>query len=313
MDQSFPLPEFPEDPPRTELQRRMDQGEQRRTILEELYRANQAGLYAVAYASLRDVGQAEDFVQEIFLKMHVSFDSMITHEPARSWIFKTARNQLVDWYRHRKRRDGGDVPVDFDDLERNMAAASRTNRFEEQLETWVGTLKPMLVYLRTIAAKGWLRDAHLIAYWGGTAEGLTQRELAERLGLTQGRISQMRSELKPKLGAALYLCQILGIVKAPIREAEIRSHLDLFEVATSLTAADRVLLLDAGSVVQLDPLGQPYLLPKDAEAAIQARAGGHVATLRELHDAESKYAAAIPNPSPHCIESPCALHTASGT
>jgi len=298
MDQSFPQGEFPED--------------QRRTILEELYRANRAGLYALAYASLRDVGQAEDFVQEIFLKMYVSFDSMMAHEAARSWIFRTARNQLVDWYRRRKTGHDGDVPAEFDDLERNMAAESWTNRFEEQAETWVGTLKPLLIYLRAIAAKGWLRDAHLIVLQG-TAEGLTQRELAKQLGLTQGRISQMRPELRPKLGAALYLCQILGIVKAPVREAEIRSHLDLFEMAAGLTAADRVLLLDAGSAVQLDPLGQPYLLPKDAEAAIQARTGGQVVTLRELHDAESKYAAAIPNPSPHCIESPCALHTASGT
>ncbi|HJY94732.1 MAG TPA: hypothetical protein VJ371_07235, partial [Streptosporangiaceae bacterium] len=66
-----------------------------------------------------------------------------------------------------------------------------------------------------------------------------------------------------------------------------------------------------GGAVRRDSLGLPYLLPKDAEQAIQARPDGRSASLRELHGAESKYAAVIPNPTPHCIESPCAVHTAS--
>ena len=109
---------------------------------------------------------------------------------------------------------------------------------------------------------------------------------------------------------ALYLSEILGLVKAPQREAEIRSHLELLDLAAALTAAERGLLRHAGGAVRHDPLGQPYLLPKDAERAIQGRAG-RSASLHDLHGAESTYAAAIPNRTPHCIESPCAVHTAS--
>ena len=50
------------------------------------------------------------------------------------------------------------------------------------------------------------------------------------------------------------------------------------------------------------------LHPKDAEAAIQADSNS---TLDDLHEAESRYAAAIPNPTPHCIGTPCAVHTPS--
>jgi hypothetical protein len=79
---------------------------------------------------------------------------------------------------------------------------------------------------------------------------------------------------------ALYLSEILGPVKAPQREAEIRSYLELLDLAAALTAADRTLLRHAGGAVRRDPLGQPYLLPKDAERAIQARAAGRSASLR---------------------------------
>src|SRR6202011_6015811 len=51
-------------------------------------------------------------------------------------------------------------------------------------------------------------------------------------------------------------------------------HLELLDLAAALTAADRALLRRAGGAVRRDPLGQPYLLPKDAEQAIAARPAG---------------------------------------
>ena len=51
-------------------------------------------------------------------------------------------------------------------------------------------------------------------------------------------------------------------------------------------------------------------MPEKAAVAIQDTEAGREVTLRELHEAESKYAAALPNPTPHCIESPCVIHTA---
>src|ERR1700721_3137744 len=162
-----------------------------------------------------------------------------------------------------------------------------------------------------IAAARWLRHDDPPAYWQGIVEEVPQRTLAKEFGVTQGRISQLKSEVGQKVRVALYLSEILGLVRAPQREAEIRSHLELLDLAAALTAADRALLRRAGGAVRRDPLGQPYLLPKDAEQAIAARPGGRSASLRDLPGAESRYAAAIPNPTPHCIESPCAVHTAS--
>lgn len=309
MDQNFPQPDF-SGKPRTELQRRLDQGEQPRTILEELYRGIQAQLYRRAYASLKDVGLAEDLVQTVFMKMHASFDSMIAREPVLPWILTVANHELVD--RYRKTKGGIELPAEFEIIEHSMTGRSWANRFEEQVDTWVSIVEPVLIYLRTIVAKGWLREMDLNAYWQGAVAGVTQRELAGQSGLTQGRISQLKSELNHQVRAAFYFCEILGIVRPPHREAEIRSHLDLVDLAASLTTADRALLRLVGGAVRLDPLYVPVLLPEDAEAAIKSGAS-RVITLHELHEAESRYAAAIPNPSPRCIESPCAAHTASRT
>jgi len=307
MDQGIPDGDFPGGSA-TELQRRVAEGEEPRTILEELWQTLQARLYAYGCKRLGDTSQADDFVQKVFLKMQVNFTKMIAREPVEAWIFTVARNEIVDWYRERAKSD---VPADAELLDRDSAGESWNIPFEEQVETRIGDIRPLYAYLRAVLARGWLRDDDLRAYWQGIVEEVPQRTLAKEFGVTQGRISQLKSEVGQKVRVALYLSEILGLVRAPQREAEIRSHLELLDLAAALTAADRALLRRAGGAVRRDPLGQPYLLPKDAEQAIAARPADRSASLRELHGAESKYAAAIPNPCPHCIESPCAVHTAS--
>ena len=307
MDRGIPDGDFPGGS-YTELQRRVAEGEEPRTILEELWQTMQARLYGYGCKRLGDTSQADDFVQKVFLKMQVNFTKMIAREPVEAWIFTVARNEIADWYRERAKSD---VPAEAELLDRDSAAESWSIPFEEQIETRIGDIRPLYAYLRAILARGWLRDDDLRAYWQGIVDEVPQRTLAKEFGVTQGRISQLKSEVGQKVRVALYLSEILGLVRAPQRETEIRSHLELLALAAALTAADRALLRRAGGAVRRDPLGQPYLLPKDAEQAIAGRPAGRSASLHELHGAESKYAAAIPNPTPHCIESPCAVHTAS--
>jgi RNA polymerase sigma factor (sigma-70 family) len=310
MDQGFNEQEFPEDSPRTELQRRIDRGEQPRAILEELCRNFQPRLYRFAYGNLRDVHDAYDLVQTVFMKMQLGFDRMIAREPVEAWIFTVARREVANWYRDQSKRD---LPAEAETLERGVAGELQARSFEEEVETWVGAGRPLMIYLRSMVAAGWIRAKDLEAYWLGTAEEIPQRKLANDFGVTQGRISQLKSEVGRKARIALYLGEILGTVRTPYPEAVIRSHLELLDLAVRLTPRDRELLRSAGAVVQRDVLGQPVLLPKDAETAIQALPGDPRPTLHDLHDAESTYASAIPNPAPHCIESPCAVHTASRT
>jgi RNA polymerase sigma factor (sigma-70 family) len=308
MDHGFPAGDLPGGSSPTELQRRVAEGEEPRKILEELWHKMQARLYGYGCKRLGDTSQADDFVQKVFLKMQLNFARMIAREPVEAWIFTVARNEIADWYRDRAHSD---VPAEAEFLERDPEPWSIP--FEEQVETRIGAIRPLYAYLRAIVALGWLRDNDLRAYWQGIVEEVPQRTLAGQFGVSQGRISQLKSEVGQKVRVALYLCEILGLVRVPHREAEIRSHLELLDLAAALTAADRALLRHAGGAVRRDPLGQPYLLPKDAEQAIRARTAGLSAGLHDLHGAETRYAAAIPNPTPHCIQSSCAAHTATRT
>jgi len=315
MDQSFRHHDIPGKPLRTELQQRIDRGEPNRAILEELYLEMQVELFARAFRSLRDAGHAKDEVQELFLEMFLKVDEIIAHESPKALIRTMARNRLVDRYRKRvssRPKEVGDVADDFDKLlERDLAGKAWSNRFDEHVATWVGLVEPVRAYLQTIVTSGWVRPVDMDAYWQGVVEGVTQKELAQESGLSQGRISQLKSEVSRHVRVAIYLCEILGIVRPPHREAEIRAHLDLLDLAGSLTTQDRKLLRQAGGAIQRDSLDQVVLFSDDAEAAIQPRNADRVVTLQELHDAETRYAAAIPNPTPDCIDSPCQLHTAS--
>jgi RNA polymerase sigma factor (sigma-70 family) len=310
MDQSFQQEEFPGDPPRTELQRRIDRGEDPRAILEELCRVFQPRLYRFAYGHLRDVHDAYDVVQTVFVKMQLAFDKMIAREPVQAWIFKVGHNEVANVYRDKTKRE---LPADAEILELDAAGELQAQSFEEEVETWVGSARPVLLYLRSMVAEGWISARDLNAYWLGTVEEVPQRRLAPELGVTQGRISQLKTEVGRKVRIALYIGEILGTVRFPHRESVIRSHLLLLDLAASLTPRDRELLRSAGGAVRRDVLGQPVLRPQDAEAAIRALPGEPKPTLHDLHDAESAYAGAIPNPAPRCIESPCPVHTASGT
>jgi len=313
MDQSLPRPEYSGEQPRTELQKRADGGESQRTILEELYRRFQGRLYGFVRKSVRNTADAEDVVQQVLLKMNASFDSMIAREPVEAWIFTVAGHEVVNYYRQTGKTP---LPAELETLEQDLSGqywsyGSLPRDVEDEAENWVGRFGLVAAHLRVLVARSSISTAQLEDYWREVVEGMTQRELAQGRGVGQPRISQLKSGFEKETRIALYLCVILGLVRPPYREAEIREHLDRFDMAFSLAAAHRILLRRAGSAVRRDSDGQPALTPGDAREAIQDSSVGRVVTLAELHDSESVYAAAIPNPAPHCIEAPCAVHTAS--
>lgn len=311
MEESFPQGDrsgddhFPEEP-RTEYQKRLKSGEEPRAIFEDFCRDTQASLFGFARRKVNNIAAAEEIVQEVLLKMSRNLDKLA----AQPWIYTVARNEVATWYRREAARGlDKDRPFDIEEIERQAEreAERHMRPFEYLVETWVDSVEPVLLYLRILVTRGTLLADQLADYWYEVAEGVTQKEVAARRGLTQGRISQRKAEVGRHVRVSLYLCEILGLVRQPHREAEIRSHLDLFDLATGLTTRDRDLLRQAGGAVHRDSLGLPVLEVDAAEAAIQAL----LASLDELHEAESRYAAAIPNPAPNCIAAPCALHTAT--
>ena len=108
----------------------------------------------------------DDVLQDVFLKVHASVDSVRDQDRLAAWLYRLTKNTLIDHYR--KRRDEGldfDVPaIEYDDDEERHA--------ERLIASYVGELVDALPVK--------YRKALILTEF----EGLTQREAAERLGLS---------------------------------------------------------------------------------------------------------------------------------
>ena len=73
--------------------------------LSWLYQLYYPKLYNYAYLQLSDVQQAEDLASEVLLRVLESLkDYRFLGVPVAAWVFRIARNHLIDLHRRRQRR-----------------------------------------------------------------------------------------------------------------------------------------------------------------------------------------------------------------
>ena len=76
-----------------------------RTIMdrsEKIWQEYHARLRAFVKRRISDDCAADDVLQEVFLKMHVSLNSLKDEAKLQSWLYQIARNAVVDHYRSQK-------------------------------------------------------------------------------------------------------------------------------------------------------------------------------------------------------------------
>lgn len=131
----------------------------------------------------RDI--AEDLLQDIYLKIHTNIRTLRNPERLESWVYRIARNAVIDHYR--TRRAASELPdsvsEERDDHERG--------EFERGLAQ---SVRHMMVELPPI-----YREALILA----DIEGVSQVQLAGRLGLSfsgaKSRVQRARLLLKKML------------------------------------------------------------------------------------------------------------------
>src|SRR5579884_302068 len=71
---------------------------------ESLWEAFHTKLQQFILKRVQDEQNAEDILQEVFLKIHARIDTLRDEEKLQSWMYSIARNTIADYYREHRDR-----------------------------------------------------------------------------------------------------------------------------------------------------------------------------------------------------------------
>ncbi len=84
--------------------------------LQRLHTAYADGVFRYFWTATGHVTDAEDLVQEFFVKLATHGRAILTAQIERAWIFTVARKLTLDWHRRHQRRPQCDASADPTDL-----------------------------------------------------------------------------------------------------------------------------------------------------------------------------------------------------
>jgi RNA polymerase sigma-70 factor (ECF subfamily) len=165
---------------------------------QKIWSEVQSGLRAFIAKRVANEAEADDIVQDVWLKMQRGLDGLKDQRRLISWIYQIARHAIIDHYRAPGRRR--EMPAGLAaDLEAHQSSSTRTTASEDsgQLRTELaGCLRPMIERLSEE-----YRQAVILV----DLEGLAQQEAAAQLGLSlsgmKSRVQRGRRQLKGMLEA----------------------------------------------------------------------------------------------------------------
>lgn len=134
--------------------------------------------------------EADDIVQDLFLRIHENVASLRGEERVQAWIYTLARRTIADFYRRRARRPDAASAA----LPDTLAAHDGVHDVHEEVLSW---LRPMI---------GALPEAYAAPLRWADVDGLPQQEIADRLGLSLSGAKSRVQRARQKLGDVLADC-----------------------------------------------------------------------------------------------------------
>ncbi len=132
-------------------------------------------------ARVSDDLDADEILQEVFIKIHNKMDTLREKEKITGWIYQIARNAIIDYYRQKK----------------NIVELSDNEGISEE-EFGDNPHKKFLEGMAELVDK--LPDIYKEAIIKTEYEGLSQKELAEKLGISvpgaKSRVQRARNMLR---------------------------------------------------------------------------------------------------------------------
>jgi RNA polymerase sigma-70 factor, ECF subfamily len=153
---------------------------------ESLYREHVGRTYAVALRMLADEAEAEDAVQEIWVRVWERLDSFNGESAFTTWLHRLATNLTLDHLRRRRRLEGRSEPLDHPQA---RAHSARPDRPGDRMDLE-----------RAIAA---LPEGARTMFVLHEVEGLKCREVAELTGKAEGTVKAQLFRARKLLTEAL--------------------------------------------------------------------------------------------------------------
>jgi RNA polymerase sigma-70 factor, ECF subfamily len=150
------------------------------TTLEALWNQFHDRLYRFICARISDENDAEDILQEVFLRIHSNLERVREMDRLESWVYQITRNAIIDTYRSRHPE------------EKLIEHPAKEGSPESD------TSESITPYIRQIVQS--LPEPYREALLETEYQGISQVELADRLGISisgvKSRVQRARQKVK---------------------------------------------------------------------------------------------------------------------
>ncbi len=148
--------------------------------IEHIWKELHCKLKYFIRSRVSDEFNADEILQEVFIKVHNKIDSLKDKEKIHSWVYQITRNTIIDFYRKQKKS----VELSDQEFVEHEFEPDPNKEFQKDI---LDTIKKL---------PGKYRDALIKTEY----EGLTQKELAEELGISlpgaKSRVQRARNMLR---------------------------------------------------------------------------------------------------------------------
>jgi RNA polymerase sigma-70 factor, ECF subfamily len=174
-------------------------------------------LYSAALRMTRNPADAEDLVQETYLKAYRSFGSFAEGTNLKAWLYRILTNTYINAYRAKQRRP---IESDLDDVE-DLYLYRRLGSLEQLAASRSAEEQLMDVFSEgeVRAALDELPDNFRMAVYLADVEGFSYKEIAEILDIPIGTVMSRLHRGRKAMQKALYEFAVeSGLVDRPDAE-----------------------------------------------------------------------------------------------
>ena len=149
-----------------------------------IYKEFNQQLFGYVKSKIRSKEDAEDILQNVFIKISTHVDKLAEEEKLKNWIFTITRNASIDFYRVNANKKKVSVPDEIDETISESQDPDQTKGLDECISTMIDLLP--LEYREIIL------DSEI--------KGIKQKDLADKYGLAypsvRSRVQRGRARLK---------------------------------------------------------------------------------------------------------------------